>query len=39
MSRSGSDTLVSVDTDSDPAAEMTMLVIGATPLTAEDFIL
>ena len=39
VSRSGSDTLVSVDTDSDPAAEMTILVLGATTLTAEDFIL
>lgn len=35
----GSDTLVSVDTDSDAAAEMTILLAGVTGITAGDFIL
>lgn len=35
----GSDTIVNVDTDSDAAAEMTIVVAGVTGLTAADFIL
>jgi Ca2+-binding RTX toxin-like protein len=36
---SGADSIVHVDTDSDTVAEMTILVVGVTGLTAADFIL
>ena len=39
MSAMGPNSLVSVDTDSDPAAEMTIVVLGLNGLAADDFIL
>jgi hypothetical protein len=39
VSRSGANTLVNVDTDDDPAAELTILLAGVTGMPAEDFIL